>query len=77
MSELTVYADNDADTPLLQTQDFDQIRDALGRAGIRLERWQADRELPDDADWVNQPKRIDKIIFDAIASVCGTVPIAV
>jgi 1,2-dihydroxy-3-keto-5-methylthiopentene dioxygenase len=50
MSELTIYAAADAGTPLLQTQDFDEIRSHLGEAGIRIERWQADRELPDDAD---------------------------
>jgi 1,2-dihydroxy-3-keto-5-methylthiopentene dioxygenase len=49
MSELTIYAEADAGTPLLQTQDFDEIRLRLGEAGIRIERWQADRELPDDA----------------------------
>ena len=32
-------------------------------------------ELPDDADWVNGPKRIDKIICDAMASVCGSCPL--
>ena len=50
MSELTIYAENDAGKPLLQTQDFDEIRTELGNAGIRIERWRADRELPDDAD---------------------------
>ena len=50
MSELTIYAENDAGTPLLKTGDFDEIRRRLGEAGIRIDRWQADRELPDDAD---------------------------
>ena len=50
MSELTIYAEADAGTPLLQTQDFDEIRSRLDEAGIRIERWQADRDLPDDAD---------------------------
>ena len=50
MSQLTVYADTDGTTPLLTTEDFDEIAAQLGDAGITLERWQADRELADDAD---------------------------
>jgi 1,2-dihydroxy-3-keto-5-methylthiopentene dioxygenase len=50
MSELTIYAEGDAGTPLLHTTDFNEIRSHLGEAGIRIERWKADRELPDDAD---------------------------
>lgn len=49
MSQLTVYAEKDGDSPLLETRKFDEISDALGEAGIRFERWQADRELPADA----------------------------
>ena len=50
MSQLTVYADTDGRTPLLTTDDFDEIAAQLNDAGITLERWQADRELADDAD---------------------------
>ena len=50
MSQLTVYAEDQPHTPLLSTDDFDQIASELGRAGIRLERWKADREHADDAD---------------------------
>jgi 1,2-dihydroxy-3-keto-5-methylthiopentene dioxygenase len=50
MSRLTIFAEDDAESPLLQTEDFDEIRAELADAGIRIERWQADRELPDDAD---------------------------
>lgn len=50
MSQLTVYAENEPDVPILSTVDFDEIAGELGRAGIRLERWEADRELDDDAD---------------------------
>lgn len=50
MSQLTVYAEQDGKAPLLETTDFDEISRGLGEAGIRFERWQADRELPADAD---------------------------
>lgn len=50
MSQLTVYAEGDGDEPILETEDFDVIKDELGAAGIRLERWEADRELDHDAD---------------------------
>jgi 1,2-dihydroxy-3-keto-5-methylthiopentene dioxygenase len=50
MSQLTVYAESDGKNPLLATEDVDEIRTELGTAGIRLERWKADRNLVDDAD---------------------------
>lgn len=50
MSNLTVYAENDPATELLSTQDFAQICSELGKAGIRLERWDANAELVDDAE---------------------------
>lgn len=50
MSHLTVYPEGDSGKPLLETGDFDVIQNELGTAGILLERWQADRELDDDAD---------------------------
>ena len=50
MSQLTVYAESDGKNPLLATEDVDVIRTELGSAGIRLERWKADRDLADDAD---------------------------
>lgn len=50
MSQLTVYAESDADTQILVTEDVEVIINELGAAGIRVERWQADRELDDDAD---------------------------
>ena len=48
MSQLTVYADTQADTPLLRTSDIAQIRDELGQAGILIERWSAQHEIADD-----------------------------
>ena len=50
MSQLTVYAESEGKNPLLATEDVDVIRTELGSAGIRLERWKADRDLADDAD---------------------------
>ncbi len=50
MSKLTVYKESDGTTPLHSTEDFDDIVATLGSAGIRLERWQADRDIADDAD---------------------------
>ena len=50
MSQLTIYAEEDPDNVLLSTEDFAQICTELSAAGIRLERWQAEHELADDAD---------------------------
>ena len=50
MSQLTIYADTDPVTPLIDSADINVITDELGKAGIQIERWKADRELADDAD---------------------------
>jgi len=50
MSRLTIYNETDGSAPILSTEDLAAISSELGDAGIRLERWQADRELADDAD---------------------------
>ena len=50
MSHLTVYADTQADTPLLSTSEIGQIRDELGQAGILIERWSAQYDVSDDTD---------------------------
>lgn len=50
MSQLTVYPDTQPDRPELQTDDFATIHSLLNAAGIRFQRWRADRELPADAD---------------------------
>lgn len=50
MSHLTIYAENDPANALVSTDDFGEISQALGDAGIRLERWTADRDIADDAD---------------------------
>ncbi|MEM6730284.1 MAG: hypothetical protein AAF658_01940 [Myxococcota bacterium] len=50
MSRLTVYEEGAPEEPILDTEDFDAIKQALGEADIHLERWSADRELSPDAD---------------------------
>ena len=50
MSQLTIYAEDDSNTVLLSTADFAEISKTLGDAGIRIERWSADREITDDMD---------------------------
>ena len=50
MSHLTIYPEGDSSAPILDTDDFDVIAEELGKAGIRIERWKADREIADDDD---------------------------
>ena len=50
MSKLSVYRESDGATPISVTESFDEIVTILAAVGIRLERWEADRELTDDAD---------------------------
>jgi 1,2-dihydroxy-3-keto-5-methylthiopentene dioxygenase len=50
MSQLTIYAEADSDTVLSRTDDLEQIENELGKVGIDIERWAADRDLADDAD---------------------------
>jgi len=50
MSQLTIYAQNDPQHALLATQDFAVIAEQLQPAGMRFERWHADKPLAADAD---------------------------
>lgn len=50
MSQLTVYPETQPDRPELHTDDFAEIQALLDTAGIRFQRWRADRDLPADAD---------------------------
>jgi 1,2-dihydroxy-3-keto-5-methylthiopentene dioxygenase len=50
MSRLTIYAEDDAGQPLLDTTDGARIAAALDPIGVRFERWSAARELPTDID---------------------------
>lgn len=45
MTHLTVYPDNNATEILVDSRDFDEIRSELSRAGIRIERWQANQPV--------------------------------
>ena len=50
MSRLTIYPDNSAAHPLLDTSDGEQIAAALRPIQVRFERWSASRELPTQVD---------------------------
>ena len=50
MSSLTIYSETQPQTPEFNTSDFETIEKQLGAAGIRFERWQADKPLAADAD---------------------------
>ncbi|MGB5397548.1 MAG: hypothetical protein WBN96_10395 [Gammaproteobacteria bacterium] len=50
MSTLTIYTESQPQKPLQQTRDFEAIKKELGAAGIRFERWRADKTLAADAD---------------------------
>ncbi|HEX7063305.1 MAG TPA: hypothetical protein VF200_15135 [Woeseiaceae bacterium] len=50
MSHLRVYADTAPQRPLVDTREFEPIAAELAKAGVRFERWQAERELAADAD---------------------------
>ncbi len=50
MSHLTIYAEANSETPIFSSADFAEITEQLRQAGIRIERWNADQALADDAD---------------------------
>jgi 1,2-dihydroxy-3-keto-5-methylthiopentene dioxygenase len=50
MSTLTVYQETEPQQALMETQDVDTITEQLQKAGVRFERWDADRQLSDNAD---------------------------
>ena len=68
MSQLTIYAENDPQHPLLDTRDFSEIAAQLQPAGMRFERWQADKPLPADADndsiLAAYKKEIDRLVAE-------------
>lgn len=49
MSRLTIYAEADPSTPLLDTRDADAIAAELAAIGVAFERWPAHAILPADA----------------------------
>jgi len=50
MSQLTIFAEANSETPIFSSDEFAEITEQLRQAGIRIERWNADRDLADDAD---------------------------
>jgi 1,2-dihydroxy-3-keto-5-methylthiopentene dioxygenase len=50
MSRLTIYADDSAARPLLDTTDGARIAAALAPIGVRFERWSASTDLPAEVD---------------------------
>jgi 1,2-dihydroxy-3-keto-5-methylthiopentene dioxygenase len=50
MSRLTIYPDDSATRPLLDTTDGKEIAAALQAIRVRFERWSASRELPAEVD---------------------------
>lgn len=49
MSQLTVYHQNQPDSPRLDTTDAGEIATALNQVGVRFERWPAEQPLAADA----------------------------
>ena len=50
MTRLTIYPESQPENPDLNTEDFVRIQQELSAAGIRFERWLADREITAGAD---------------------------
>ena len=50
MTQLTIYPEHQSGNVILATDDFEVIIGELGKIGIRFERWEADREIAEDAD---------------------------
>lgn len=48
MSTITVYQDNAPQRPLLNSSEYDVIRNTLNAVGVRFERWRANREITKD-----------------------------
>jgi len=50
MTTLTIYHQDNPGLMQVKTSDADDIREHLAGIGVRFERWQADADLPADAD---------------------------
>jgi 1,2-dihydroxy-3-keto-5-methylthiopentene dioxygenase len=50
MSSLTIYQQTGPQNPILQSEEFETIKNELSSAGVRFERWHTDNELDADAD---------------------------
>ena len=49
MSQLSIYLEANPEQSIFESSEFGQIANKLGEAGIRFERWSADRNLSPDA----------------------------
>lgn len=70
MSRLTIYPDDNAARPILDTTDGGEIAAALAPIHVRFERWSASRQLPADVDdaAVMEAYRGD---IERLKSACG------
>lgn len=80
MSQLTVYAETNPGRSIFSSTAFDQIAKELGGAGIRFERWDAerpDRQLTPDADndaiTAAYRDEIDRLIAERGYQACDVV----
>jgi 1,2-dihydroxy-3-keto-5-methylthiopentene dioxygenase len=68
MSQLTVYAEDRPDAPILETTHYPEIRATLAEADILLDRWAAATEITDgmdDASILSAYRReIDRLVAD-------------
>jgi len=49
MSTLTIYPQAEPNNPVMQSSDYDTIKNELLQAGVRFERWQTNNDLAADA----------------------------
>jgi 1,2-dihydroxy-3-keto-5-methylthiopentene dioxygenase len=77
MSQLTVYLETRPDRSIFDSSDFGKVAEILGEAGIRFERWSADRRLAPNADngTITRAYRaeIDRLIAERGYQTCDVV----
>lgn len=77
MSRLTIYPESQPDRPLLETEDVARIQQELTAAGMRFERWRADRAVTGDADSASilaaYRDEIDRLVNEAGYQSCDVV----
>jgi 1,2-dihydroxy-3-keto-5-methylthiopentene dioxygenase len=77
MSRLAVYLEDNPDTSIFESADFDRIAEKLGEAGIRFERWSASRTLAPNADndeiTAAYREEIDRLISERGYQTCDVV----
>lgn len=77
MSQLTVYLETRPGRSIFDSSDFGKVAEILGEAGIRFERWSADRRLAPNADngTITRAYRaeIDRLIAERGYQTCDVV----